>query len=189
MNSGMLEGMPYLIVDTSSEYCLLGIAHEAELLSQEIFPHGNNLSKTLLSAIQSLCPTLKELTAIAVGIGPGSYTGTRLGAAVAKSLAYGLQIPLIPFCSARAFIPDDAKEYVFIMPTRSGHFFFMDEEKKGIYPLEEIQSAKTFIAPDPQKIPIPSIKATPNLSALPRFLSTQATCQPEQVELFYLHSP
>ena len=187
MNYGILESMPYLIIDTSSEYCLLGLAHEAELLSQEIFPHQNNLSKTLLPSIQTLCPSPKELTAIAVGVGPGSYTGTRLGAAVAKSLAYGLQIPLIPFCSALAFIPDDT--YAFIMPTRSGHFFILDEEKKGIYPLEQIQSAKIFVAPDPQKIPVPSIKATPNLSALPRFLSTQATCLPEQVEIFYLHSP
>jgi tRNA threonylcarbamoyl adenosine modification protein YeaZ len=186
MGYGMLESMPYLIIDTSSEYCLLGLAHEAELLSQNIFHHENNLSKTLLPCIQSLCPSPKELTAIAIGIGPGSYTGTRLGAAVAKSLAYGLQIPLIPFCSAWAFIPEGLKEFAFAMPTRSGQFFIVDEEKKGIHPLPD---TKPLIALDPQKIPVPCIKATPNLSALPRFLSTQATCHPDQVELLYLHSP
>lgn len=172
-----------LIIDTSSEYCLLALAKDGSVVAQEIFPHKNNLSKTLLPSIQSLCPSPKELTAIAIGIGPGSYTGTRVGTAVAKSIAYGLQIPLIPFCSAWAFIPEDAKDFAFVMPTRSGHFFIMDEQKKGIYPLPD---AKTLFALDPQKIPVPSIKAEPNLSALARHLLTQPA---EQDELIYLHTP
>ena len=39
--------------------------------------------------------TLKDLNAISVSIGPGSYTGLRIGLAVAKGLCYGLNIPII----------------------------------------------------------------------------------------------
>jgi tRNA threonylcarbamoyladenosine biosynthesis protein TsaB len=44
----------------------------------------------------------EELDAVAVGMGPGSYTGLRIGVSFAKGLCYGLQIPLVAIGSLDA---------------------------------------------------------------------------------------
>ena len=50
---------------------------------------------------------LRELDRIAVGIGPGSFTGARIAVAYAKSLAYGSGVPLVGISSYDALEPDD----------------------------------------------------------------------------------
>ena len=51
---------------------------------------------------------LRELDRIAVGLGPGAFTGVRIAVAYAKSLAYGSGVPLVGVSSYDALEPDDA---------------------------------------------------------------------------------
>lgn len=99
--------MSCLIIDTSTERCILALVEGDRILSQRTFAHENTLSRTLLPSIQECLreqeKTMSALNLIAVGTGPGSYTGTRVGVAVAKSLAFGLNILVIPFCSSLIF--------------------------------------------------------------------------------------
>lgn len=63
-------------------------------------------SQLLLPWIESLLSdakvSLKDLDAIAVGIGPGAFTGVRLGVAAVQGLAVSQNIPVVPVCSLDA---------------------------------------------------------------------------------------
>ncbi|MGH7890289.1 MAG: tRNA (adenosine(37)-N6)-threonylcarbamoyltransferase complex dimerization subunit type 1 TsaB [Thermodesulfobacteriota bacterium] len=95
--------MRSLILDTSGDVAFLAVAEKGVLLSEKIILEGKHLSKFLLPSIQNI---LQAHTPdfIAIGIGPGSFTGTRLGGMVAKTLAFAWDIPLIAFSST--LLPD-----------------------------------------------------------------------------------
>lgn len=57
--------------------------------------HGKALEPLLKATLDEAGLTPEALGAIAVGLGPGSFTGTRIGVAAAKGLAFGLGVPLV----------------------------------------------------------------------------------------------
>jgi tRNA threonylcarbamoyl adenosine modification protein YeaZ len=92
-----------LIIDTTGSQAFIGLAENGSLLSQIIISEGRQLSKFLLPSIQSILQASTP-NYIAIGTGPGSFTGTRVGGIVAQSLSYGWNIPLISFSST--LLPD-----------------------------------------------------------------------------------
>jgi tRNA threonylcarbamoyl adenosine modification protein YeaZ len=124
-----------LIIDTSSEYCILALTSGNTIHSYTLFFHENRLSQSLLPEINALLLktglSLKELNAIAVGVGPGSYTGTRIGVVVARSLSYGLNIPLRGFCSLAAFLPSETGHFASVLAAKSGNFYLLIGEKQN----------------------------------------------------------
>jgi len=92
-----------LIIDTTGSQAFIGLAENGSLLSKIIISEGRQLSKFLLPSIQSILQASIP-NYIAIGIGPGSFTGSRVGGIVAQSLSYGWNIPLISFSST--LLPD-----------------------------------------------------------------------------------
>lgn len=88
-----------LNIETSTEVCSVSIAKDGEILFLRESTEGMNHSKLLTVFIEELFGErdfdAKQLEAVAVSMGPGSYTGLRIGVSVAKGLCYGLEIPLI----------------------------------------------------------------------------------------------
>jgi tRNA threonylcarbamoyladenosine biosynthesis protein TsaB len=91
--------MRILSLDTSTRYSSIALCSEDELYREDTWSSANNHSVELLEYTQRLLTecqiTLQQLDAITVAIGPGSFNGVRVALAVAKTLAFALQKPLI----------------------------------------------------------------------------------------------
>lgn len=101
--------MPILAIDTATLVSSVAIATSdtlvAELTIQTRKTHSERLMPHIASLLSMAEMSQSSLKAVAVSIGPGSFTGLRIGLATAKALSYALQIPIIgvPTLAALAF--------------------------------------------------------------------------------------
>ncbi len=88
-----------LCIETGTDICSVGIARDGEMVSLRESDEGRDHAKKVAVFVDELLREThvkpQELDAIAVGMGPGSYTGLRIGVSFAKGLCYGLNIPLV----------------------------------------------------------------------------------------------
>lgn len=88
-----------LCIETGTNICSVGISRDGELVSLRESAEGRDHAKHVGVFVDELLRETgvmpDELDAVAVGMGPGSYTGLRIGVSFAKGLCYGLHIPLI----------------------------------------------------------------------------------------------
>ena len=92
--------MVYILnIETSTTVCSVSVSENGNLVSlKEInngFTHAENLHVFIEEVIKKAGIILKQLHAVAISKGPGSYTGLRIGVSAAKGLAFSLNIPLI----------------------------------------------------------------------------------------------
>jgi len=95
-----------LNIETATPVCSVCISSEEEILAvKEInqgLTHAENLHSFIESTLKEAGISAKELNAVALSKGPGSYTGLRIGSSAAKGLAFALQIPLISIDTLQA---------------------------------------------------------------------------------------
>jgi len=88
-----------LQIDTSTTVCSVALSENGQTLAvidlDEPNAHAAKLTVLIEQILSETERSMKELAAIAVSMGPGSYTGLRIGVSTAKGLCYGLDIPLI----------------------------------------------------------------------------------------------
>jgi tRNA threonylcarbamoyladenosine biosynthesis protein TsaB len=70
---------------------------------------GSELLPRILGLLDDRGATLADVQGVAVGLGPGSFTGLRVGLALAKGLAWGLAVPIVGIPSLEAWL-DSAPE-------------------------------------------------------------------------------
>jgi tRNA threonylcarbamoyladenosine biosynthesis protein TsaB len=71
----------------------------AERRSEQRMRHGEQLAPLIEQVLGDAGVVRQDLTALAVGIGPGPYTGLRVGLVTARTLAFVLEIPVYGVCS------------------------------------------------------------------------------------------
>lgn len=88
-----------LIIETSTEVCSVALAKDGNLIDLIESSEGQNHARLLSVFIHDLLiknhVKPKELSAVAVSRGPGSYTGLRIGVSTAKGICFAAGIPLI----------------------------------------------------------------------------------------------
>lgn len=95
--------MHVLAIDTSTAQVGVAIGRDHRVLGEVRLVGGRRHAEQLVPAIASLVAStgvaLDHLAAIAVGIGPGMFTGLRVGVTTAKTMAQALRIPVVPVAS------------------------------------------------------------------------------------------
>ncbi len=89
-----------LNIETATKNCSVSIAKDGQTIlckeiAEEGYSHAEKLHVFIEEVIAESGILVKDLNAIAVSQGPGSYTGLRIGVSAAKGLCYALNIPLI----------------------------------------------------------------------------------------------
>jgi tRNA threonylcarbamoyladenosine biosynthesis protein TsaB len=89
-----------LNIETATKNCSVALAKEGKTIlckeiAEEGYSHAERLHVFIEEVINEAEIQLKDLVAVAVSQGPGSYTGLRIGVSAAKGLCYALNIPLI----------------------------------------------------------------------------------------------
>lgn len=122
--------MRVLAIDTSCSIASVAVLQDgsasAEINALVRAKFGETLLPYVAQVLKIASLTVSHLDLIAVGIGPGSFTGTRIGVATAKGLAMGCDVPLVGVVSPRAMAHALSTEGSVVVPV-------MDAFKGEVY--------------------------------------------------------
>lgn len=108
--------MSYILcIETATTVCSVALVKHKEVVSlhELVQPnmHASHLHLCIQECLQEAQIDFYDLEAIAVSMGPGSYTGLRVGVAAAKGLCYALNIPLLAIDTLKAMAWGYIKKY------------------------------------------------------------------------------
>ncbi len=149
----MKKLLKQLIIDTATKYIFLSLVIDG-VEKQHFYEVGiNNHSVTIIPYLQKMLENekikLQEIDEIIVGVGPGSYTGVRIGVTVAKMIAYLNNLSLYKVSSLALMASSSNKPYVLaLIDARRGNAFMglyaNSDEKLNIVKDDCLQNIEKF---------------------------------------------
>jgi tRNA threonylcarbamoyladenosine biosynthesis protein TsaB len=125
--------MTILGLETSSAVCSVGLYRETKPGIEKSLRESHIHSEKLLTLVQDVLrsgeTTLEQLDAIAVSIGPGSFTGLRIGLSTAKGLSFALDKPVLAVSTFEAIAEAGCQKH----PQVSSVVVLMDAKKDEWY--------------------------------------------------------
>jgi tRNA threonylcarbamoyladenosine biosynthesis protein TsaB len=128
--------MRALAIETSGSAGSLAIVEAGQLLAEETFPHGLKHAAQMLPRLDALLRVRGwapgHLEEIYVSIGPGSFTGLRIGITLAKTLALAIGAKLVAVPSSQVLAenaPPQARNLLIVLDARRGSVFTARYEK------------------------------------------------------------
>lgn len=115
---------PYILyIETATQSCSVAIGKGTRILaireSREKNAHARNVTLFIDEVLKEAGIKKEDVNAVAVSMGPGSYTGLRIGTSTAKGFCYALNIPLIAVSTLQAMavgMADEKKEKALYCP-------------------------------------------------------------------------
>jgi tRNA threonylcarbamoyladenosine biosynthesis protein TsaB len=140
-----------LHIETSSGICSVAVSQHGELLNEQVeLEHnraGERLHLMINAALDAAGKDFKDLDAVCVSGGPGSYTGLRIGVSAAKGICFARNVPLIHIESFQAMqyavrhrLKQEADCYIGLIDARrmDAYTAVMDTEGNCLSPPEAI---------------------------------------------------
>ena len=128
-----------LAIDTATECVSIALLKGAEVLAEQTSFMNRGQGEALIPMIQDLLNranlSMSDIQSLAVSVGPGSFTGVRIGLAAARGMALALQIPVHGVTTLQAMAQQTNGKVMAVLDTKRGDFYtqiFQDAE-----PLEE----------------------------------------------------
>ncbi len=130
--------MLILALETTGELCGVAVRDGYGLLVERVFRHRMRLSERLLQDVDDVLEdagiTLQDIQGLAVGVGPGSFTGVRIGVTTVKTWAALLDKPVVGVSSLDALIAENAAPGALVAPAvraRPGSVYTCDWSADG----------------------------------------------------------
>ena len=129
-----------LHIETSTDVCSVALTTESQVLDHRENYEGQTHATLLSQYVKEMLDYARsrdlKLDAIAVSIGPGSYTGLRIGLSEAKGLAFGFQLPLIGVNTLQ----------LLSVSTMFNHFIDVDGDKLLYVPMIDARRMEVYTA-------------------------------------------
>jgi len=97
-----------LQIETATTSCSVSLAENGKTIAvneqNERNIHASHITLFIEDVLKWAGYSLKDINAVAVSMGPGSYTGLRIGVSAAKGLCYALDIPLISISTLESMV-------------------------------------------------------------------------------------
>lgn len=147
-----MEKSPLILcLETSSEVCSVSISRGSEMLSLKESERKNSHAEVIVQLIDECLQRARverrSINAVAVGAGPGSYTGLRIATSVAKGICYAYDIPLLAVSSLDNLLVAAMSEH----PGYESYIAAIDARRMEVYTktvnsaMEMIQAARPLV--------------------------------------------
>ena len=134
-----------LLLDSSDIFLSVGLAKDGKVVDKISYEAWQRQSEMMVTEIDNILKRnnvdKKELDGIVVGMGPGSYTGVRIGVTIAKTIAYALKIKLYAK-SSLSLLKHQEFPTICVFNARSGRSYF------GVYRGKEVLEKDTVLEND-----------------------------------------
>jgi tRNA threonylcarbamoyladenosine biosynthesis protein TsaB len=127
---GIVASVFALSLETSGRLGSVALFRDGALLEERTYPHGLQHAAAIVPMLNVLCRdyqlTPKQIEQIYISVGPGSFTGLRVGITLAKTLAYSTAAKIVAVPSADVLIenlPADATNGIIVLDAKRGQIF------------------------------------------------------------------
>lgn len=127
--------MTFLCIETSTKVCSAALVQDGKTIAEKLNLTDGNHAQLLACFVEQLLQEAKSqdivLNGVALSEGPGSYTGLRIGASLAKGLCYGKNIPLYPIPTPQVLAATFIQEHA--VPSEAWLCPMVDARRMEVY--------------------------------------------------------
>lgn len=127
--------MYQLLLDSSNKYLSVGLAKDGKVIDKIFYEAWQRQSEMMVTEVGAILKRNnvenKDVDGVVVGVGPGSYTGVRIGVTIAKTIAYALKVKVYAK-SSLSLLKHTELPTICVFNARSGRSYFGVYEGKNV---------------------------------------------------------